>query len=69
MAFFKLFPKVGYDLNNTGVLQNVVNIYRSVRPLREFIDDISAYTFYEIKIYKSICEPNITGLPLQPSLL
>lgn len=49
MAFFKLFPKIGYDLNNTGVLQNVVNIYRSIRPLREFIDDISAYTFYEIK--------------------
>jgi hypothetical protein len=49
MSFFKLFPKVGYDLNNTGVLQNVVNIYRSVRPLREFIDDVSAYTFYEIK--------------------
>lgn len=49
MAFFKLFPKVGYDLTNTGVLQNVVNIYRSVRPLREFVDDISAYKFYEIK--------------------
>ena len=49
MAFFKLFPKIGYDLNNTGVLQNVVNIYRSIRPLREFIDDISVYTLYEIK--------------------
>ena len=49
MAFFKLFPKIGYDLANNGVLQNVVNIYRSVRPLREFIDDISAYKLYEIK--------------------
>ena len=49
MAFFKLFPKVGYDLNKSGILQNVVNIYRSVRPLREFIDDVAAYTFYEIK--------------------
>ena len=49
MAFFKLFPKIGYDLNQSGILQNVVNIYRSVRPLREFIDDISAYKFYEIK--------------------
>jgi hypothetical protein len=49
MAFFKLFPKVGYDLTNSGVLQNVVNIYRSVRPLQEFVDDISAYKFYEIK--------------------
>lgn len=49
MAFFKLFPKVGYDLKNTGVLQNIVNIYRSVRPLQEFVDDISAYKLYEIK--------------------
>jgi hypothetical protein len=49
MAFFKIFPKIGYDLKNTGVLQNVVNIYRSVRPLREFVDDISAYKLYEIK--------------------
>ena len=49
MAFFKLFPKIGYDLNNTGVLQNVVNIYRSIRPLREFVDDVSVYTLYEIK--------------------
>lgn len=49
MAFFKLFPKIGYDLTNTGILQNVVNIYRSVRPLQEFVDDISAYKFYEIK--------------------
>ena len=49
MSFFKLFPKIGYDLNNTGVLQNVVNIYRSIRPLREFVDDVSVYTLYEIK--------------------
>lgn len=49
MSFFKLFPKVGYDLTNSGVVQNVVNIYKSVRPLQEFIDGISAYTFYEIK--------------------
>ena len=49
MSFFKLFPKVGYDLNNTGVLQNIVNIYRSVRPLQEFIDEVTTYKFYEIK--------------------
>lgn len=49
MAFFKLFPKIGYDLKNSGVLNNVVNIYRSVRPLQEFVDDITTYKFYEIK--------------------
>ncbi len=49
MAFFKLFPKVGYDLNQSGILQNVVNIYRSVRPLQEFVDNVAAYNLYEIK--------------------
>ena len=42
MSFFKLFPKVGYDLNRSGILQNVVNIYRSVRPLQEFVDNVAA---------------------------
>ncbi len=49
MAFFSLFPKVGYDLRNDGVLQNIVNLYRSVRPLQNFVDDVSAYKFYNIK--------------------
>lgn len=49
MAFFKQFPKVQYDFERNGVITNVVNIYRSVRPLKEFIDNTSAYTFYEIK--------------------
>ena len=40
MAFFSLFPKVGYDLRNDGVLQNIVNLYRSVRPLQNFVDDV-----------------------------
>jgi len=48
MAFFKQFPKVQYDFERNGVVQNVVNIYRSVRPLQNFIDNNSAYTFYEI---------------------
>ena len=49
MAFFKQFPKVQYDFERNGVVQNVVNIYRSVRPLQNFIDNSTAYTFYEIK--------------------
>ena len=49
MAFFKQFPKVQYDFERNGIVQNVVNIYRSVRPLQNFIDDSTAYTFYEIK--------------------
>lgn len=49
MSYFRQFPKIGYDLNRNGVLQNVVNIYRSVRPLQNFVDNISAYKYYEIK--------------------
>ncbi len=49
MAFFKLFPKVGYDLRNDGVLSNIVNLYRSVRPLQNFVDDVATYKFYEVK--------------------
>jgi len=49
MAYFKQFPKVQYDFERNGIVQNVVNIYRSVRPLQNFIDNSTAYTFYEIK--------------------
>ena len=49
MSFFKLFPKVPYDLRNDGVTSNIVNLYRSVRPLQNFVDNISTYKFYEVK--------------------
>ena len=48
MSYFKQFPKVQYDFERNGVIQNIVNIYRSVRPLQNFIDNSTAYTFYEI---------------------
>ena len=49
MSFFRQFPKVEYDFNRTGVLQNMVDLFRSVRPLPSFLDNYSAYKFYEIK--------------------
>jgi|14BtaG_2_1085337.scaffolds.fasta_scaffold19323_1 hypothetical protein len=49
MSFFKQFPKVEYDFNRTGVMQNMVDIFRAVRPLPSFLDNYSAYKFYEIK--------------------
>ena len=49
MSFFKQFPKVEYDFNRTGVMQNMVDLFRSVRPLPSFLDNYSAYKFYEIK--------------------
>ena len=48
MAFFKQFPKIEYDFNRSGVITNVVNLYRSVRPLQNFVDNSSTYTFYEV---------------------
>ena len=49
MSFFKQFPTISYDFDRSGVLQNVVNIYRSVRPLQLFADNFSTYTYYDIK--------------------
>ena len=49
MSFFKQFPKISYDFDRNGVLQNVVNIYKSVRVLKAFEDNINTYTFYDVK--------------------
>lgn len=49
MSFFKQFPKIEYDFNRTGVEQNMVDLFRGVRPLPSFLDNYSAYKFYEIK--------------------
>ena len=47
--FFKQFPKVEYDFNRTGIKQNMVDLFRSVRPLPSFLDSFSGYKFYDIK--------------------
>ena len=49
MNFFKNFPVVEVDLQRDGRVNKMVNIFRSVRPLQNFIDDSALYTFYEIK--------------------
>ena len=49
MSFFKQFPRVEYDFNRTGIKQNMIDIFRGVRPLPTFLDNYSAYKFYEIK--------------------
>src|SRR5210317_964593 len=49
MAFFKNFPKVEYDFNRTGIKQNMVDLFRSVRALPSFLDNYSAYKFYDIE--------------------
>lgn len=49
MAFFKQFPNIDYDLRKDGSIMKMVNIFRSVRPLQNFVDNPSLYKFYEIK--------------------
>ena len=49
MSYFRQFPKLSYDFDRNGIKQTVVDIYRSARPLKAFLDDLNAYSFYEIK--------------------
>ena len=49
MSYFRQFPKLPYDFDRNGIQQTVVDIYRSARPLKAFLDDLNAYSFYEIK--------------------
>lgn len=48
MSFFKQFPKIDYDFRNSGTTQKMTDIYRSIRVLPNFLDQISGYKFYEI---------------------
>ena len=49
MNFFKNFPTVEVDLQRNGKINKMVNIFRSVRPLQNFIDDSALYTLYEVQ--------------------
>ena len=48
MTFFRQFPKIDYDFNREGSITQMVDIFRSVRPLPTFVDEFSGYKFYEI---------------------
>lgn len=49
MDFFKKFPLVDFDIKKDGTVQQMVDIFRSVRPVEEFLDDPATYSFYEIR--------------------
>ena len=49
MSFFRQFPKIGYDFELKGVKQNVVDIFRHVKPIQEFIDNYTEYRVYEVE--------------------
>jgi len=49
MAFFRQFPKVGYDFEQNGVITNIIDIFRSVRVDSVFLDDMSTYQYYQVR--------------------
>lgn len=65
MAYFRLFPKIGYDFNRDGVIQNVVDIFRHARPLQNFVDDINTYRKFTIPdgARPDICSQKLYGTP------
>ena len=48
MPYFKQFPNVDYDINRTGAITPLKDIFRSVRPLPDLIDNFTGYRFYEV---------------------
>jgi len=49
MSYFKRFPKLVYDFNREGVVNSVVDIFRQVRPIQNYVDNFTAYKFYSIR--------------------
>jgi hypothetical protein len=49
MSYFRQFPQLNYDFDRNGIQQKVVDIYRAARPLDAYLDDLNAYSFYQIK--------------------
>jgi hypothetical protein len=61
MSYFKQFPKTRYDFERSGLIQDVVDIHRSVRPIKAYLDDITEYKFYTIRDGE---RPDIVSLSL-----
>ena len=48
MGYFRQFPKIQYDFNRDGVINNVIDIFRQVRPLQNFIDEFASYQYITV---------------------
>lgn len=48
MSFFSQFPTIKYDINNDGIKNDIVDIFRNVDIRDSRIDDITTYTYYEV---------------------
>ena len=49
MSYFKRFPKLVYDFNREGVVNSVVDLFRQVRTVQNYVDNFTSYKFYSIK--------------------
>ena len=47
--YFRQFDKVPYDFNRDGVIQQVVNIFKTARVMPAFEDDVNTYTLYQVQ--------------------
>lgn len=49
MAFFRQFPKTGYDFQSNGVITKIIDIFRTVRADSVFLDDMSTYQYFQVR--------------------
>ena len=65
MPYFEQFPKVPYDYKQDGIIQQSVDLFRQVRPLQNFVDNISSYKLYDIPNGQrpDICSLQLYGTP------
>ena len=65
MPYFEQFPKVPYDYKQDGVIQQSVDLFRQVRPLQNFVDNISSYKLYDIPNGQrpDVCSLQLYGTP------
>ncbi len=49
MAFFRQFPKTGYDFESNGVITKIIDIFRTVRTDSVFLDDMSTYQYFQVR--------------------
>ena len=48
MSFFKQFPKVDYSINNDGITNNVIDIYRYVDVRDKLASSVTAYQYVNL---------------------
>ena len=47
--YFRNFPKLDYDFNRTGSINQMIDIFRSVKPLPSFVDTFTGYRTYTVE--------------------